>query len=72
MHEAYEAAPILEKLPLHIESVACYSESPLDRWLGGGGAAAASHLPFRFNPVTAPPWLNPMEPTKVQLISLPI
>ncbi|KAI0225860.1 Vam6/Vps39-like protein [Lamellibrachia satsuma] len=29
MHEAYEAAPILEKLPLHIESVACYNNTLL-------------------------------------------
>ncbi|KAK6183438.1 hypothetical protein SNE40_010920 [Patella caerulea] len=26
MHEAYEAAPILEKLPLTIESIACYDD----------------------------------------------
>ncbi len=26
MHDAFEAAPILEKLPLQIESIACYSE----------------------------------------------
>ena len=26
MHDAYEAAPILEKLPLQIESIACYGK----------------------------------------------
>ena len=26
MHDAFEAAPILEKLPLQIESIACYSK----------------------------------------------
>lgn len=26
MHDAYEAVPILEKLPLKIESVACYGD----------------------------------------------
>ncbi|XP_064600177.1 vam6/Vps39-like protein [Liolophura sinensis] len=29
MHEAYEAAPILEKLPLQIESIACYEDTLL-------------------------------------------
>lgn len=29
MHDAYEAAPILEKLPLTIESIACYGETLL-------------------------------------------
>ena len=28
MHDAYEASPILEKLPLKIESIACYGKSP--------------------------------------------
>ena len=27
MHDAYEASPILEKLPLKIESIACYGKS---------------------------------------------
>ena len=29
MHDAYEASPILEKLPLKIESIACYG-----KWVG--------------------------------------
>ena len=41
MHDAFEAAPILEKLPLQIESIACYSEFPI---IGDADHMKITHL----------------------------
>ena len=32
MHDAYEASPILERLPLKIESIACYGKAIGSGW----------------------------------------